>query len=88
LTETPLGQVGVAAIIVILILRELMPLLRKRNGNGASGERPVEYWEQVFRRIVSEEVEKSERRIAAKLDDAQRDVRAISDRLYSLMNPR
>jgi hypothetical protein len=88
LTDTPLGQLGVAAIIVILILRELMPLLRKRNGNGASGERPVEYWEQVFRRIISEEVEKSERRIAAKLDDAQRDVRAISDRLYSLMNPR
>lgn len=44
-------DVPVAALVVILLLREIIPLMRHKKGeNGNSGERPVEYWEKIFNR--------------------------------------
>ena len=51
---------GVASLYFVLqILKVLLPAFGKKNGNGkpeTSGDKPPEYWREVFREITEEAV--------------------------------
>jgi len=43
---------------------------------GASGERPVEYWSQEFRKIVREENDASNRTVLDRIEEVRTDLRS------------
>jgi hypothetical protein len=65
-----LGATGIALFALVLALIILYRVINawveglgKKNGNGSSGSRPVEYWELVFARIVKEQLNEHEQKV-------------------------
>ncbi|SRR5216684_4496467 len=55
----PFGWAGFVVLALILLLRELSPILTRRNGNGKNGLRmagqmPKEYWQLEMREAFAE----------------------------------
>lgn len=71
-----------------MLLRELIPPIltllgvRKKNGNGNTGEKPVEFWQLELRKAISEALQPQEKIlekqtiILERIADLQRDLNA------------
>lgn len=46
-------QLGMGAVVALLILKEVFAFLKKGKPNGASGERSVEFWQQTIANTVT-----------------------------------
>lgn len=53
-------QLGVAAVIVIMILDKVLPHLSKSQSKGPentiAGDKAVDYWENTIRQIIAQEI--------------------------------
>lgn len=56
-----LSKVSVTIAGVVIILKIVKELIREMNsrkpGNGSSGEKPVDFWRQVIKEVIREELE-------------------------------
>src|SRR5579859_2682707 len=83
---TPFGWAGFVVLALILLLRELRPILERRNGknglalNGASltaGQLPKEYWQLEMRESLVEGL-KTTNELLARLVEVQEEMRSAS----------
>lgn len=78
-------------VLVGKIIWDWLAGKRKVNGNGNSGERPVEFWQQKIRETVNEALESklvtviaNQNRVLAEILDLQKDINTGIVRLVTL----
>ena len=78
-----LTQLGVGGIFALLVIREVLGFVGRRNsrshppkGNPTSGELPPDYWKDQFRQIIA-----GQEKILLMLERIERCVTVVKDRI-------
>jgi len=77
-----LGIGGVVVFLVIVLWKVITP----KRMNGASGDRSVEFWDALIRKIVKEEIEEQSRTVLAAVGEIRRDTERIRVMNHDLVN--